>query len=1390
MSVAVIAEKPSVARDLASVLGATRNEAGALAGRGYVVTWAVGHLVGLAEPHDIEPAWRVWRADRLPMIPSHWPLKVLSGAARQFQIVKKILDDPAVDRIVCATDAGREGELIFRYIYRLAGCRKPVARLWISSLTPDAIRDGFARLRPSREFDALADAAEARSRADWLVGMNLTRAYTLQMGGDLFSVGRVQTPTLAMIAERDKAIRDFVPEPYFEVRAQFGPPSSDAPAQQPYEGTWFDPAKQRKRPGEGTPPERLPADGDLARAICDRCQKRDAVLASMQGTDKSMPAPLLHDLTELQRQANRLYGLTAGATLAAAQSLYEKHKLISYPRTDSRHLTADVAVTLQPIVEAIAPQYPGLVAPGSGSRPLSKRYVDDTKVSDHHAIIPTGKSTRGLRTDEQRVYDLICRRLLMAWHGDYKTRTTRVVTEVRSPGEVDHFASSGTVVLDPGWKVLDVQTSRAPDPPTLPWGLAEGLARVVSEIAALRKETSPPKHFNDATLLTAMESAGSCLDDRELEQAMRDRGLGTPATRAAVIETLLDREYVRREGKSLLATDKGMALIDAVHEKVKSPAMTGEWEYALRNIEQRKDTLESFTGRIEKYVVEVLGEVVRGVRKDPPSPLTPLPPGEGKRRAPPPTGGVREIPSPEPPISFDRHDGAASVSERARTPGGTTLPMAFGSSASTTASARTSDATAILKTRFGHDGFRPHQEEICKAVIDGNDALVVMPTGSGKSLCYQVPGIARGATLVISPLIALMEDQTARLCALGFAAERIHSGRSREQSRAVCRAWLDGKLDYLMIAPERLAVPGFPEMLARRKPALIAVDEAHCISHWGHDFRPDYRLIGERIPMLRPAPIIAMTATATVRVQDDICAQMGIDRAKRFIHGFRRHNLGIEIVEAPPGQRFGIIDNLLRDKSRLPAIVYAPTRKTCDEYAKSLGKRMRAAAYHAGMLTADRSRVQDRFLSGDLSVIIATIAFGMGVDKRDIRTVIHASLPGSIEGYYQEIGRAGRDGEPSRVILLYSYADRMMHETFLARDYPPPVELERLLEMIPASGLERELVVRDSGMKTEEARSAIDKLWIHGGVTIDAQDRVAPTGRAWQRSYDAIRAHRAEQLEMVFNMARAGGCRMVRLVRHFGDLDDREPCGVCDECAPAECSVRKFREPTAGEQAHIVRILRTLRERDGLAAGTLFKLFAEGEIDRDGFESYIDAMVRAKVAAAIEETFEKDGKTIKYRRMYLQESETAPAVIAARLRLQASLPGGAKTRKPRKQRAPRTRGPELMVSRTLGPKTLRPKGGKKRSPPKAEPKPAPARAPDLSGRNDGLIARLRSWRMAVAAQRRVPAYRVITDDALYGIAAARPANAQALLQVKGIGEKIAERYGLAILQIVEKFGAA
>ncbi len=1343
MSVVVVAEKPSVARDIARVLGASQRGEGFLSGGGYVVTWALGHLVRLAEPPEIRPEWKRWSAGDLPLLPPKWPLVVADATKGQFAVVRKALRDPGVSEVVCATDAGREGELIFRYILEAAGCRKPIRRLWISSLTPEAIRRGFASLRPLSDFDPLADSAHARARADWLVGMNLSRAATLAHG-ELFSVGRVQTPTLALLVEREKAIRAFVPEDYLEVVATF---ATVGDAEGRYRGTWF-------RGGRHTPEaRRLPKDGTEASAVVERVRAGRAEVESVESETRRLPPPLLYDLTELQRHANRLHGLSAKETLAAAQSLYETRKLLTYPRTDSRHLSRDVAASLPAVVAAIAEPYAALLAAGTGERPLGHRFVDDSKVTDHHAILPTAVSAAGmdLSRDERRVYDLVCRRLLMAWHDEHVFAVTTVITRVASePATVDRFLSSGTMVQQAGWKVLDPAPSRPARPggeargredeaePDLPPGLAAGQPKRVAAVEAVEKTTRPPRRFTDATLLTAMETAGAHLDDRELSEAMKERGLGTPATRAEIIETLLRRGYAERQGRTLAATDTGIRLVDLVHPQLKSAALTGEWEAQLARIRKKEVALPEFMGRIEAFVRELVGQTCpRGatVVSSAEGPAVRAIPSEPKKREslgmPPParTDAVSRPGAPEP------------------------VPVGM------------VDLQGLLHDRFRLPSFRPHQEAVCRAVVEGQDVLLVMPTGAGKSLCYQLPGLARGGTtLVVSPLIALMEDQVAKLQELGLRAERIHSGRDRSVSRAVGQAYIDGRLDFLFVAPERLRVPGFPEMLARRTPALVAIDEAHCISEWGHDFRPDYRLLGERLPALRPAPVVALTATATPRVQADIAEQLALASPRRFIHGFRRTNIAIEAATVKAGaDRADTTLRLLREPERRPAIVYAPTRKGAEELALELSADGRkAAAYHAGMAAPQRDRVQTAFLSGALDVVVATIAFGMGVDKADVRTVVHTGMPSTVEGYYQEIGRAGRDGKPSRAVLLYSWADRRTHEYFLERDYPEPDVLDHIFRSLSAAPRPIVDLVKRSRLDPEEAEAALDKLWIHGGAVVDGETvRVGRPG--WRIAYVRQREHKKEQLDEMFRLAEGHGCRMLHLLRHFGDQEDRtRPCGRCDACAPQETVVRRWRPPTSREADRLGRVLGALRQRDKQATGQVHRAVADAVPDRRDLEKLLDGLVRADLVRLSPDTFEKDGRTISFQRAALTPlgRSAGPDEIGAVLLEDAG--AAAATGSGSARRGPLPKPPRKP--RPPGRATLEAEAGTAASP--------------------ELVARIRAWRLEEARRRRMPAFRIFGDRTLFALAEARPETEGALLAVPGLGPKTVERYGEVLIGLV------
>jgi DNA topoisomerase-3 len=1373
-TIAVLAEKPSVARDIARVLGAAKSGDGYLHGNGYVVTWAIGHLAALAQPHEIKPEWRQWRRDLLPMLPHEWPLVVYEKTRKQFDVVRRILTSPRISGIICATDAGREGELIFRYVYEAAGCSTPVRRLWISSLTPEAIRQGFDSLKPGSAYDSLADAARGRSRADWLVGMNLSRAYALAYGEKDLSVGRVQTPTLAMLVERELAIRQFVPEDYLEVLATFHP--TGAPKDSTYRGTWLrDRAQQSLQQAM-----RLAPDGEEARQIAARARAGQAAIESIEAETQRMPPPSLYDLTELQRHANRLYGFSAQKTLDTAQALYERHKLISYPRTDSRHLSQDVARTLPRIVAAIQAPYADRLAPGTGERPLGRRFVDDAKISDHHAIIPTTVSPDrvSLSPDESKIYDLICRRLLSAWHDDHIWQVTTVITAIRNGAIVDRYHTSGSAVEQVGWKVLDIapvkarkgkdaketkETGKAAAEPdqTLPAGLHRGQPQDVTAVQILEKKTRPPKRFTDATLLTAMETAGRTLDEKELSDAMKANGLGTPATRAAIIEVLLKRNYIVRSGKMLEATDKGIRLIEVVHPEVKSPAMTGQWEAYLHRIQKGAAQLGPFLSGIEEYVTKtcaLCGSVPatqRASRNGEASPPAAQPSSRGtmseqRTRAIPPSEAP-EGTSPSPTVAS-----TAATSVLPRLP----LADARGSDRSrdregaVVASPRPATAPAELLQDFGFASFRPGQEPVCNAVMAGRDVLVVMPTGSGKSLCYQLPGIARGGTtLVISPLIALMEDQSAKLRERGFAVERIHSGLGRAESRQACIDYIHGRLQFLFIAPERLRIAGFPEMLAKHKPSLIAIDEAHCISQWGHDFRPDYRMLGQYLLSLRPCPVIALTATATPVVQDDIAAQLGLEQPARFIQGFRRENLAIEVVEIPPSERGEKARELLMDPARRPAIVYAPTRAQTEQLAALLGAHFPCAAYHAGLDAARRNRVQQEFFNGGVEVMVATIAFGMGIDKPDIRTVIHTALPGSLEQYYQEIGRAGRDGEPSRTILMHAWADRRTHDFFFDRDYPDVSFLDAVFAQLSASPQDKPALQARLSNMTEEFDKALEKLWIHGGATVDFAENVSRGHDRWRESYLAQSDQKKLQLQQMQRYTQSTQCRMSALVRHFGDLRDaRKPCGKCDFCAPAASIGQPFRPATEAELSVAALIFEELNEEGARATGRLHsEMCPRGELSRNEFEELLGALAREGLIYLTEAVFEKDGKSVPYRKASLTSAGYA-VKDAFSLELLLKDEGGpaARTPSPRgKRKGKRT------AAKSAGP------------------------APDSA-----VAEALRKWRMEEARRRGVPAFRIFTDRALEAMARRRPSNEEELLTIPGVSRGLVEKHGKQIYRIL------
>lgn len=581
----IIAEKPSVARDLAMVLGQFNNREGYLENNNFVVTWAVGHLVALAEPEDYDEKYKKWQMDTLPVIPDTFKLKALPKTAKQLKVIRELIKRQDISDLVNACDSGREGELIFRYIYYITDCRKPFKRLWLSETTPEAVKKAFATLLPGEKMDRLACAAEARSRADWLVGINSTRAFTVKHN-NLLSVGRVQTPTLALIVNREREITNFVSEPYWELYATFLKADGES-----YQGKWFKEDNDRFRSQEA------------AAEIANKVDGKNAVVALLEEKNESEQPPQLYNLNDLQKEANRKFGMTASRTLEVAQDLYEKKKLLTYPRTDSRHITTELAGTLQKRLQALAaiPDYAPFAASAKDAGTPGKRYVDNGKVSDHTALLPTEiKPELGkLSPEEINIYDLVARRFMAIFFPAAQYKKTRVITE--AAGET--FITSGRVELFAGWKAIYAATQGNEKAEAdqdgeqaeikLP-AIARGERVKTGSSEIMEKKTKPPKRYTEASLLAAMEGAGRFLDDDELKEAMKGHGLGTPATRAATIERLLHVGYIERKSKSLLPTAKGSSLIDLVPEEIKSPEMTGIWERTLADIEDGKADPKEF----------------------------------------------------------------------------------------------------------------------------------------------------------------------------------------------------------------------------------------------------------------------------------------------------------------------------------------------------------------------------------------------------------------------------------------------------------------------------------------------------------------------------------------------------------------------------------------------------------------------------------------------------------------------------------------------------------------------------------------------------------------------------------------------------------------------------
>lgn len=594
----IIAEKPSVAGDIARALGGFIRHGDYYESDDYVLSSAVGHLLEIAVPEEFEVKRGKWSFAHLPVIPPHFDLRPIEKSEARLKLLAKLIKRKDVTGLVNACDAGREGELIFRYIVQATKTRLPVRRLWLQSMTPAAIREGFARLRSDAEMQPLAEAARSRSEADWIVGINGTRAMTAfnSKGGGFFltTVGRVQTPTLAIVVEREKKIRGFTPRDYWEVRSEF------AAAAGPYEARWFNPAFKRDEEDPERRENRL-WDKAAADAVVDACRGKPGSVTE-ESKPSSQLSPMLFDLTSLQREANARFGFSAKVTLSIAQELYERHKVLTYPRTDSRHLPEDYLDTVKSTLEGMGAQ--GTYAPFARQalkngwvRP-NKRVFDNSKISDHFAVIPTPLAPKNLNEVQQKIYDLVAKRFLAVFFPAAEHLVTTRITKISQ----HHFKTEGKVLVNTGWLAIYGREAQDGDASLVP--VQRGEKPVASRVEAIGLSTRPPARYTEATLLTAMEGAGKLIEDDELREAMAQKGLGTPATRAAVIEGLIAEKYLLREGRELIPTAKAFQLMTLLNglgvNELTQPELTGEWEYKLAQMERGKLKRDAFMREIAR----------------------------------------------------------------------------------------------------------------------------------------------------------------------------------------------------------------------------------------------------------------------------------------------------------------------------------------------------------------------------------------------------------------------------------------------------------------------------------------------------------------------------------------------------------------------------------------------------------------------------------------------------------------------------------------------------------------------------------------------------------------------------------------------------------------------
>ncbi len=1259
----IIAEKPSMGRDIAKALGVTQKGEGYLYNDTYIITWAFGHLLSTMEPQEMNPAWSTWRSQDLPLIPSSWPLKVNPSSPKQFEIIKNLVLSPGVSDIINAMDAGREGELIFRQLYHATRCTKPVRRLWLSALTPESIQSAIEAMKPGGAYNNLATAAICRSRADWLVGINLTRACTLAHN-ELFTIGRVQTPTLNLVVLRDHEISSFVPADYFLLKLTCQPNADpDATFQTQVLSSDKTPPEVIKTLKKGRSPKLsfLSQWGhfdqkDTVEKLSKQLNSGSETLkliGSTGRTNKQSPDNLL-SLTDLQRKANQLFGFSASETLEIAQRLYEQFKIISYPRTNSSFLSSGVLAEVPKIRKNLELPYQRIFSYLSPELKVPEKFIDDEDASEHHALIPTIKPCEWtkLPEKERKIYDLICRSFLCIWGSAKITQISEAYFTVSSPDSppadqkaLDLFCcAKGRQILDHGFERIlsfapwghpesSKQNEKTHGKDIEPKGSDQVLPSFfpddiypVREAKISSLKTLPPAHYSDATLLAAMERAGRHLKkDTLLKGSMRDFSLGTAATRSQIIESLVKRAYIVRKGRQIYATEKAYTLISAISERIKSPEITGKWEAELESIYRGTLLGKQFMNDITIMVreeVAAFGTSTSLRHRSEPS----FNSGPGKTSFALPKNNLRD-PQAIKQQTQDDHDTLAREKQNF-------LPPLSQKS-----------LKDILKLVWNYASFRPLQEQACCALLNKKNVLMVMPTGAGKSLCYQLPGLKMGKlTLVISPLISLMEDQCKKLLSLGLRAFALHSGMSAERSKLIWQKLSQGQIDFLYVSPERLSSEFFCREVFSQNISLIAIDEAHCISHWGHDFRPEYRVIGDQLHRwAQSIPIIALTATATAQVQDDIVAQLKIIDPEKIISGFFRSNLAITPMETARDQRIKTIRTILKKPESLPAIIFASSRKEAEKIHLKLSSALDCdgGLYHAGLDPEVRHKTQDAFLAGRLSFIVATIAFGMGIDKPDIRTVIHANLPRNLEGYYQEIGRAGRDGLNAKAILLWSYQDLNHHEYFLGKLRDSLVELDALFKKIPHSDSANTFVIetpstfQNSFGPEDSSQRLLLMLQNLGGITGNIRTGFKRASSEWRTTFLAHLEMKEISLSRVIKFLNSDMCRMQALCEYFGE-NTTSQCGHCDICQLTKTKRHSLSATEKKVAMHLFDSLKISRER---SLGKLYNdLCGDSPLSKSDFEVLLSALFKSRMIAIEYRSFLKDKHRIEYQVACIEKS--------------------------------------------------------------------------------------------------------------------------------------------------------